>query len=695
MKPKRTNPLVALLMMLAFFSPTVLTTGCDTPFSNHQRQIDDLEEDVDRIDMELDELRDEIARVDGEIDRIDTTIDDYVAQFVGEVERLDDLIKANADTIDKNYKELEGQIEDALDTALTKIGELETAINKRVDSLEAEVFAEISDLSSSINTLFGIAAAQQVQISANAFQAFWRIPNVVIPNAISGLRDELLPQIQDNAADIAANTAAITALTTRTDSLETAVGNLESDLGTLEGRVDDLDIDDIEDLRDALKGLGDDIDDLRADMNEAIDDLRDELIEYIDDEIKDVNDDIEDLEGRVSDNEDAIVDILNDISDLRTDLTALEEALGDLDDLDEGIIAELEALEQKIDALETQLIEYIDDEVKDITERIEALESAVGIDEDELDDLLEDYNNLAEAIEHILGVLEGNGNGGNPFTNLQDQIDDLEERIEALEASIGVPTVTYDANGATMGSVPVDDTEYEIWDEVIVLDNVGNLAGPIIRDGIMQRFIGWNTNPNATDVLLNPGETFDITGNTTLYAIYTTGDDVLRKVGPAGGWVFFDSGTTESWGRYLEAWNEDEPGTYKLKTSRTYTPGTTMNIGGGYENTYVGMSDISIHPAAEAVVNATHGGFNDWFLPSRHELNELYRVLHYTGYYGSEVQESVADFSDEFYWSSSFGGPDTGFSWAINFKYTESLDPDNHFYDNDNDGLRVRAVRAF
>ena len=76
-------------------------------------------------------------------------------------------------------------------------------------------------------------------------------------------------------------------------------------------------------------------------------------------------------------------------------------------------------------------------------------------------------------------------------------------------------SVTYNANGATSGSVPTDNNEYEEDDEVTVLGNTGNLA----KTG--NAFSGWNTQADGLGTDRAAGSTFNITANTTLYAKWT------------------------------------------------------------------------------------------------------------------------------------------------------------------------------
>ncbi|MBQ0153997.1 MAG: InlB B-repeat-containing protein [Bacteroidales bacterium] len=73
-------------------------------------------------------------------------------------------------------------------------------------------------------------------------------------------------------------------------------------------------------------------------------------------------------------------------------------------------------------------------------------------------------------------------------------------------------SVTYNANGATSGSVPTDATAYSSGASVTVLGNTGNL---VKTD---KKFGGWNTNSGGTGTTYQAGGTFNISANTTLYA---------------------------------------------------------------------------------------------------------------------------------------------------------------------------------
>jgi hypothetical protein len=73
-------------------------------------------------------------------------------------------------------------------------------------------------------------------------------------------------------------------------------------------------------------------------------------------------------------------------------------------------------------------------------------------------------------------------------------------------------TVTYNGNGASSGSVPVDPNSYTPGATVSVLDNTGGLA----KAG--GTFAYWNTAANGSGAVFGHGTKFTITSDTTLYA---------------------------------------------------------------------------------------------------------------------------------------------------------------------------------
>lgn len=97
-------------------------------------------------------------------------------------------------------------------------------------------------------------------------------------------------------------------------------------------------------------------------------------------------------------------------------------------------------------------------------------------------------------------------------------------------------TVSYDGNGNTGGSVPIDDGLYQ-ENQLITVLSEGELIK--IQDGISLLFTGWNTAADGSGTTQAVGSTFTI-GSTdvTLFAQWS----VIRGTGPAGGLIFYDAG---------------------------------------------------------------------------------------------------------------------------------------------------------
>jgi len=125
----------------------------------------------------------------------------------------------------------------------------------------------------------------------------------------------------------------------------------------------------------------------------------------------------------------------------------------------------------------------------------------------------------------------------------------------------------------------------------------------------------------------------------------------LGDTGPGGGKIFYvnKAGFTVQMvnpsqnytARYLEAApdNMDLPLAWQLNGS---IAGTEAGIGTGRRNTALILATDASAPAAKACKDLTAGGKNDWFLPSKDELNQLIINRAYVG-----------NLSYEGYWSST------------------------------------------
>jgi len=238
-------------------------------------------------------------------------------------------------------------------------------------------------------------------------------------------------------------------------------------------------------------------------------------------------------------------------------------------------------------------------------------------------------------------------------------------------------TMTYNGNGNTGGSVPVDPSSpYEYGATVTVLGNTGML----VKKGYT--FVGWNTKADGSGTDQAEGSTFIMgTSGVTLFAkwtpLYALGD-----TGPAGGWIFYikEGGYSDGW-MYLEAaFSDQSVGTqWGCKgTSISGADGTA--VGTGEQNTIdIEAGCITADTAADICATLISlGGYDDWFLPSKDELNLMYTNLKVAG---------VGGFTT-WYWSSS--------EFSAEHAYVQYfLGGGQGTQSKDITAIRVRAVRCF
>ena len=211
------------------------------------------------------------------------------------------------------------------------------------------------------------------------------------------------------------------------------------------------------------------------------------------------------------------------------------------------------------------------------------------------------------------------------------------------------------------------------------------------------------TVPSATTTVAATNSTTPSATTTVALTTTTTTTTTLAPVvyqvgaaGPGGGIVFYDAGSVQSWGRYLEVacagWSDGTCGGNDLTdpqaawgcsgASITGAGGTA--IGTGEQNTtditapVGGCSTAGI--AARIANEITLGGQDDWFLPSKDELNQMYTNLH-------SASTPLGGFSPDYYWSSSEFGDYSAWSQGFNLGYQTGGTRNFTFY--------VRPVRAF
>jgi uncharacterized repeat protein (TIGR02543 family) len=245
------------------------------------------------------------------------------------------------------------------------------------------------------------------------------------------------------------------------------------------------------------------------------------------------------------------------------------------------------------------------------------------------------------------------------------------------EWEVATYTVTYNANGADSGSVPTDQTKTHGTD-LTVASNSGSLD----VNGY-QAFAGWNTEPDGSGTSYVEGGTYTEDSDLTLYAQWSA----IGETGEAGGIIFYDDeadGTDDIAGaRYLEAapaatqWDGIEWGDVNTEIGGD---AQLTGIGDGQAATdavVAHMDSKSITgTAAQRADGLSHGGYEDWFLPSKDELDLMY-----------QNKGDIGGFASGGYWSSS--------EYTANDAWAQNFGTGNQVSSNKYPTIRVRAVRAF
>jgi hypothetical protein len=152
--------------------------------------------------------------------------------------------------------------------------------------------------------------------------------------------------------------------------------------------------------------------------------------------------------------------------------------------------------------------------------------------------------------------------------------------------------------------------------------------------------------------------------------------------GPAGGVVFYDKGNNNDGWRYLEAAPQDIDKYYQWGLYREHTF-TSAKIGEGKKNTQAILAQLvkgkEKDRAAQLCDSFSAGGFDDWFLPSRDELDALYKVM--------KGNNLLGGFKQNWYWTSTQEGKKNAYIIHMGSGKHDGTDKDHRNY--------IRPVRAF
>lgn len=291
-----------------------------------------------------------------------------------------------------------------------------------------------------------------------------------------------------------------------------------------------------------------------------------------------------------------------------------------------------------------------------------------------------DIPNVTETFENSLNLF----NGSNLYMGAREPKDCTltpQQRLDIVayaEAQIGKPYAWAQTIGSAFGMLRGSLVKGpDKFNCVGLTEKSYEMAGVNNGDGLTtwwQEEVGAFGLPAA----LTPAEQY----NATKPAEYIFN---IEDRGPAGGWIFYDKGSYSDGWRYFEAAPADQTsrvwGTYNFTV-----PGANGTaIGTGEQNTLdIITGDPLPNKAANECANYSIVNdsvtYDDWFLPSKDELDVMYDNLKALG---------VGGFAGSGYWSSSEdnGG---GFAWVQNF-----YDGDQYYGNKNGNGRLVRAVRVF
>ena len=175
--------------------------------------------------------------------------------------------------------------------------------------------------------------------------------------------------------------------------------------------------------------------------------------------------------------------------------------------------------------------------------------------------------------------------------------------------------------------------------------------------------------------------------------------------GPGGGIVFYDAGRNQSWGRYLEVspascegvgmpWRVGKKRVYPVAGTAAKSRLIAKQVGMGKINTaQIAKQFKGTGYAAKFADDLVCGGKDDWFLPSKDELDLVFNNVAQNRIANNNTP--LGGFNKGFYWTSTDYNNNT--AWTQYFMDGQQFDRVQTLSGNRTPPtpFRVRAVRAF
>ena len=211
------------------------------------------------------------------------------------------------------------------------------------------------------------------------------------------------------------------------------------------------------------------------------------------------------------------------VENLEEAIKNAESVLDNPDATEEDVNNAIEELGKAIEGLEEVEIP----EVIDKTELVKKIEEAERKLEGEDNYTSESIEDLRGALDRALEVNEREDATEEDVINAYNELSDAINNLIKIPEEV-IYKVNYDGNGAR-GTAPYDSNEYHEGDNVIVL-------GRNSLEKSDYTFKGWSTSRYATRGEYQPGDSFTIRENTTLYAIWEE-DSSGGSFGFTGSWT--------------------------------------------------------------------------------------------------------------------------------------------------------------
>jgi hypothetical protein len=172
---------------------------------------------------------------------------------------------------------------------------------------------------------------------------------------------------------------------------------------------------------------------------------------------------------------------------------------------------------------------------------------------------------------------------------------------------------------------------------------------------------------------------FATTGAGTSYGNEVTFDNSIYIGAQYGGGTVFYLDST--WQHGLVAANNNQGSAVEWGCEGVPVPGTLAAIGAGLTNTSLILQKCSTVNAAQNCDALVLNGYSDWFLPSKDELNEMYRQ-----------KTVIGGFFNKPYWSSTEYKSEAPYGKLAWFQWFDNGDQSYTLKSNQ---IAVRAIRAF